>query len=263
MLKEILCAALAVSQLVLSSVSPKTEPDILPEHEYIVHGAGYYNGIKTTNSLEALENTYENGNRFIELDFNFTSDLRAVCIHDWNHLSYSGYDGKNPSEEDFMASSVYGMFSPLNLDLVAEFVKKHEDVRIITDVKELNIYFCDIIRREHPKLMDNFIIQVYSENEYNHISKMGFENIIFSLYRLEWEEKINTERLVEFAKSNKLYGYTFPYSLCDIDGYVDEMLKANIPLFVHTVNDKKEQEKYFGMGISGIYTDNINHDRQS
>jgi glycerophosphoryl diester phosphodiesterase len=259
MLKEMICAALAVSQLLLSSVSPQKEIAAPPHHEYIIHGAGYYSSIKTTNSLEALENAYENGNRYIELDFNFTSDLRPVCIHDWNHLSYSGYDGKNPTEEEFMSSNIYSMFSPLNLELIANFMEKHEDVKIITDVKELNIYFCDIIRKEHPKLMDRFIIQVYSENEYAHISKMGFKNIIFSLYKLDWESKTDTGNLVEFAKKNKLYGYTFPSSMCEIDGYVDEMLKAGVPLFVHTVNDKSEQEKYFKMGISGIYTDNIKH----
>ena len=263
MLKEIVCVALAVSQLLLSSMSPQKEPEVRSEPEYIVHGAGYYTGIKTTNSLEALENAYENGNKYIELDFNFTSDLRPVCIHDWNHLSYSGYDGKNPTEKEFMESNIYSMFSPLNLGLVAEFMQKHEDVRIITDVKELNIYFCDIIRKEYPTLMDRFIIQVYSEYEYTHINRMGFENIIFSLYKLDWESKINTDNLVEFAKNNKLYGYTFPSSLCEIEGYVDEMLKAGVPLFVHTVNDKAEQQKYFDMGITGIYTDNIKHDRQS
>jgi glycerophosphoryl diester phosphodiesterase len=36
---------------------------------------------------------------------------------------------------------------------------------------------------------------------------------------------------------------------------VKKLKEANIPLFVHTVNDYNSQTKYLNMGITGIYTD--------
>lgn len=259
MLKELVSSVLAVTQILLSSASVSPPETIAEPPSHIVHAAGIYEGLKSTNSLEALENAYEKGNRYIELDFNFTSDFKPVCIHDWNHLAFSGYDGTRPSEKEFMENNVYSMFTPMNLDSVTNFMTKHTDLYIITDVKDLNIYFSNYVSNRHSELMDRFIVQIYSENEYEYVRKMGFKNIIFSLYKLGWEEKIDTQNLVAFAQSNELFGYTFPYSLCDIDGYVDAMKKAGIPLFVHTVNDKTEQQKYFDMGISGIYTDNVTH----
>ena len=230
------------------------------ENIFIVHAAGRYGGQIGTNSLDALENAYADGNRYIELDFNFTSDLRPVCIHDWNHLAYSGYDGQRPTLDEFSQNTVYSMFESLTLEDVAAFMEEHEDLYIITDAKALNIHFMGIIQREFPNLRNRFIIQVYSELEYDFARRMRFDKIIFSLYKLDWRKQYDTEYLVSFAKSNRLYAYTFNYSLCQREGYIENMLKCGIPLFIHTVNDKAEQQKYFDMGITGIYTDNTKHD---
>lgn len=228
-------------------------------YAYVIHAAGKYNGFSGTNSLDALENAYAAGNRYIELDFNFTSDLRPVCIHDWNHLAYSDYNGTRPTQDEFASNTVYSSFASMTLEDVADYMRKHTDLYVITDVKDLNIYFMGIIQREFPDLRSRFIVQVYSELEYDFARRMKFDKIIFSLYKLDWETKTNTDYLVSFAKAHRLFGYTFPTSLCDIDGYVDKMLQSGVPLFVHTVNKKDEQQKYFDMGISGVYTDNTTH----
>ncbi len=262
MFKELLGATLAALQICSSGMTSVPAYDgaaNAPDHTYIVHAAGVYEGFRKTNSLEALENAYSNGNRYIELDFNFTSDLRPVCIHDWNHIAYSGFDGIKPTEDEFMQNGVYSLFSSINLEVLADFLTRHDDAYIITDVKDLNVYFAGVINREYPQLKDRFIMQVYSENEYAHIRNLGYENIIFSLYKLDWNTKTDVEYLTAFAQSNALYGYTFPAELCEIDGYVDSLLGTDVPLFIHTVNDKTEQKKYFDMGITGIYTDNVIH----
>lgn len=264
MLKEFICASLAALQVASGSIlgTPTQSAPEKPqqsENAYIIHAGGRIQGLLGTNSLDALENAYKDGNRYIELDFSFTSDLKPVCIHDWNHLSYSGFDGTRPTYSEFSQNTVYSMFSSLTLEDVAEYMTEHEDLYIITDVKDHNIYFSGILKREYPELCDRFIIQVYSEEQYAFVSKMGFDNIIFSLYRLEYNKQMDTEYLVSFAKKNKLYGYTFNAVLCDNEGYVEKLLEADIPLFVHTVNDKEQQKKFFDMGITGIYTDNTVH----
>lgn len=265
MLKEIISTVLAAVQLAAGSLTvlPDTsspEEVSKPEHSYIIHAGGEIQGYFGTNSLDALENAYSKGNRYIEIDFSFSSDLRPVCIHDWNHLSYSGYDGTKPTSEEFANSTVYSMFTSLTLEKLCDFMKQHEDLYIVTDVKDHNMYFSGILKREYPELCDRFIIQVYSEEQYDFISRLGFENIIFSLYKLDYYKQMDTDYLVSFAKEHRLYAYTFNAVLCDTEGYVDAMLECGIPLFIHTVNDKQMQKKYFDMGISGIYTDNTTHE---
>lgn len=261
MLKELVSASLAALQIITGSVAvtPSGTQNTVPDNTYIIHAAGSIHGLSGTNSLEALENAYNTGNRYIEIDFSFTADLRPVCIHDWNYISFPGFDKTRPTYKEFSGGYVYGSFTPLTLESIASFMTLHEDLYIITDVKDYNIYFAGIIKREYPELCDRFIIQVYSEEQYEHISKMNFENIIFSLYRLESEKMLDADFLVNFAKENPLYGYTFNAVLCENEGYVEGLLKAGIPLFVHTVNDKEAQQKYFDMGIAGIYTDNTVH----
>jgi glycerophosphoryl diester phosphodiesterase len=58
----------------------------LPHQPLIAHAGGHIYGYKYTNSLEALENSYNNGFRFIELDFDWTQDNQIVLIHDWNGI---------------------------------------------------------------------------------------------------------------------------------------------------------------------------------
>lgn len=259
--KKFMCIFLALLILMANAgLVASAQSDAKKDYAYIIHAAGRYNGQVGTNSLDALENAYADGNRYIELDFNFTCDFRPVCIHDWNHLAYSGFDGKNrPTRDEFSKNSVYGMFDSLTLESVADYMRKHEDLYIITDVKDLNIYFMGIIQREFPDLRKRFIVQVYSELEYDFARRMKFDKIIFSLYKLDWRKQYDTDYLISFAKDHKLFGYTFNATLCERDGYVENMLTCKIPLFVHTVNDKKEQHKYFDMGITGIYTDNTKH----
>ena len=48
---------------------------------------------------------------------------------------------------------------------------------------------------------------------------------------------------------------TFPVELADTPGYVEALLEAQVPLFVHTVNDPADQAALVRQGISGIYTD--------
>lgn len=43
--------------------------------------------------------------------------------------------------------------------------------------------------------------------------------------------------------------------LADTPGYVEALLEAQVPLFVHTVNDRRIRPPWSAQGISGIYTD--------
>lgn len=258
MFANLICASIAALQMALSPAPLLNEIDM----SYIIHAAGEIDGYTTTNSLEALEKSYADGNRLIEIDFNFTSNLYAVCVHDWNYAIMPGYDkekAKRPTVKQYRETKIYGKFTPLELDSLVDYLASHEDLYIITDCKEYNMVLARKIKEEHPKFMDRFIMQVYSEKDYKEISAFGYNKIIFTLYDLDWKTKTDTEYLVNFAKEHPVFAYTFPHELCDIDGYVENMLKSGVPLFIHTVNDKELQQKYFDMGITGIYTDNTIH----
>lgn len=50
----------------------------------ILHAMGRIDEYTYTNSRDALENGYQNGNRLFECDFITTSDGQLVACHDWD-----------------------------------------------------------------------------------------------------------------------------------------------------------------------------------
>ncbi len=219
---------------------------------------GTYRSFAGSNSLEGLEQCASVGGCAVELDLSFTSDGRLVCIHDWSREYIDTLtEGEAPTWEEFKLSSIYWNFTPIDIDDAAEFLAEHPDMYIVTDIKERFGDAVSAVKQAfgEKRLCDRVVIQVYSEEEYNIAAGQGFENIIYSLYKLDWNSKTDVKSLVKFAKYHKLIGFTFAYELCNVPGYVDGMKKAGIPLYVHTVNDPAEAQKYLDMGIYGIYTD--------
>lgn len=279
MIKRIIFIALALVALTGSVlyVMPKQPdernlPDGLSELRedirYIVHAAGRLEGVDTegnlriydgSNSLEGLMQCSEAGTRFVELDFNFTSDGELVCLHDW-YKQYADAitDYEALTLEEFLDASIYRNFTPICLDDVAQWLRDNTDSYIITDIKDDNPRGLAKIADDYPELKKRFIVQIYAEEEYDVARELGFDYIIYTLYRLDWAGKTDWRHLDEFEAEHPLVGYTFNYTLIhDAAGYLDGMLSIGVPLFIHTVNGDEEQGKYFEMGIDGIYTDEV------
>ena len=222
----------------------------------IAHAGGLIDGKEGSNSLEALQTTYESGIKVIELDFNFTSDGELVCIHDWDTRFSSAISYGTPlTFKEFLNCKIYNKYTPLWLDNLAEQLVWNPDLYIVTDVKDRNVDAAKIIKDKYPNLMNRFIIQVYSEDEYKAVRELGFDQIIFSLYKLSWDEKTNTAALIRFAESHHIIGYTASDELYNVPGFIDGLKKAKVPVFLHTVNDEKTQNRYYKNGIYGVYTD--------
>lgn len=230
----------------------------MEEPIFILHAGGVTDkGVTGSNSVEALDKSYENGYKVMEIDFSWTSDKNIVCVHDWGGY-YARKFGKWSLTTDEFESARFNTydFTSLTLDHLAEWMELHPDIVIITDIKENNVEGVKIIAEKYPELIDRFCIQIYDESEYDEVYNLGFKNIIFTLYQLSWLEKIDTKSIVKFAKAHDLVGLTFSYELVElIPNYVDNLAKAGVPLFVHTVNDYHQQIKYLNMGFSGVYTD--------
>lgn len=236
---------------------PDTHGTLQESIRYITHAAGSIDGMAGSNSLEALTGAYDAGCRYIEIDFQFTADGDLACIHDWyrQYTSAIPENGTALTLEQFKQCRIYDTYTPLWLDSLAAFMTDHPDLYIITDIKTDNPKAAALIGERYPHLTDRFIIQIYNGDEYDAVREAGFANIIYTLYMLDWNSKTDTDALCAYAAGHPLLAYTFSYELCTVEGYVDGMLEAGIPLYIHTVNGTDEQQVYFDMGIDGIYTD--------
>ena len=230
---------------------------------YVIHAAGRLEGIDSdgvlrsydgSNSLEGLEQCEKAGARAVELDFNFTADGQLACIHDWYAEYADGIeDGVPLTLGEFRAERIFRNFTPAWIGDAADWLRRNEGAVIVTDIKDDNLAGCRAIAEFCPELKNRFVVQIYDESEYDAVRELGFEYVIFTLYRLDWNAKTDWRALGQFAAEHPLIGFTFSYELCSVDGYVDGMLRSGVPLYVHTVNEG--EEAYFDIGIAGVYTD--------
>lgn len=222
----------------------------------IVHAGGAIGGMAGSNSLEAMNLSYEKGARFIEVDFVLSSDGIPVCLHNWSNY-YSNFLTEEPiTAEEFSNIRIFEKYTSMTFDSLADWMKLHPDVYIVTDVKEENVRVLLYIANNYPELVARIIPQIYQYDEYTPVRAMGYSNIILTLYRLPtYNEKADAKYNAEFAKKNSLFAVTADFTLANED-FVGEFTAAGIPLYLHTVNDPAEKQRFFDMGVSGVYTDN-------
>lgn len=231
----------------------KTTLQSLPEK--IIHAGGAIHGRVGSNSLEALNNTYALGQRFIEMDFVLSSDGVPVCLHDWSQFYSNSLSSEPITAEAFSRVKIFNFYTSVTLDSLVAWLNAHPDVYIITDIKEDNVGVLRQIAGKHPEIMPRLIPQIYQYDEYAPVRAMGYSNIILTLYRLPtYEDKVNTKQNVRFALRCGLLAVTADVTLAD-PAFVEAFAEAGVPLFVHTVNDAATQEALRQMGVSGFYTD--------
>ena len=224
----------------------------------IIHAGGSIDNCVGSNSLEALNVSYAKGYRFIEMDFRFSSDGKAVCLHDWSKY-YSSQLGNTPiTAAEFANVRIYNRYTSVTLDSLAAWFGEHPDVYIITDCKDDNLTLLTKIAREYADLMPRMIPQIYQYAEYETVRALGYSNIILTLYCLPtYAEKADGAANAAFAKQHGLLAVTADATLANAD-FVRAFTDAGVPLFVHTVNDVSEQQRLYDLGVTCIYTDYAN-----
>ncbi len=147
---------------------------------FIAHAGGQIDGHNYTNSLEAMDLNYANGFRLFELDFIKTSDGVYVAAHDWNvWKKHTGYTGETPvSERTFLQYKIKDTYTPLNLNGINTWFKKHPDAFLISDKvndpKDFSSKFLDKSRLT----MELFSVKAIEEAQGLGITIMPTQNIV-------------------------------------------------------------------------------------
>ncbi|WOC01180.1 MULTISPECIES: glycerophosphodiester phosphodiesterase family protein [Providencia] len=101
----------------------------------IAHAGGEIDGNIYTNSLEALNNSYEKGARVFELDISETKDGHLVAVHKWDEWAeFTSYQGDlPPTIEEFKKLRILGKYTALDFNDINNWFSEHEDATLITD----------------------------------------------------------------------------------------------------------------------------------
>ncbi|SFT96080.1 hypothetical protein, partial [Halomonas saccharevitans] len=222
--------------------------------ERVAHAGGGYNGKTYTNSIEALEYNKENYSLF-EVDLSWTSDDELVCIHDWGN-SFERSFGINTESavslnEFITLVSGKSDVEKCTLTSLAHWMEKNPGDRIVTDVKERNANALKLIAERYPELKNRFVPQVYQPTEYYMARMLGFDNVIWTLYRFRGDN----ESILSHLKNMDLYGLTMPRGKVDAGLAKQAFDERGVRSYVHTINSVDEYLKYLNLGASEIYTD--------
>ncbi|MDF9824698.1 glycerophosphoryl diester phosphodiesterase [Breznakia sp. PF5-3] len=236
------------------------------ESRVITHALGGIDGKTYTNSIEALEYNYENGKRYFEADFLMTSDGGIVLNHKWdtqrNLVDYP--NGYIPSKEEFKSNLVHYKYSPTTIIELLDFMDAHPDVRIATDIKYDDITQVEQIiekivfvakDRKYEDVLDQFIIQFYSEDNYFELKKLyPFKDWIYALYA---EKNMDYKRVVGFCKEQDIHAVLMSYKWVEDEHTLDIFNEHDIKVYVYTLNKLEDIYTMLDFGAYGIYSDYV------
>lgn len=230
----------------------------LPHPRLILHAGGVVDGQPGTNSKEAFDASYAEGDRYIETDFNWTSDGSLALIHDWEQQDKFCPElalHKAPSEAVFAAAKIMGKYDSMTIGDLAEWLRAHRDVQLITDIKEDNVKALKLIAEKYPDLVWQLIPQIYAYDEYDAVKALGYDRIILTLYTMPLKEKKNAGKVAAFAEEHGLYAVTMDKTLAAGLKSDSPYFTKGITVYAHTVDDPAEAERLTALGIYGVYSD--------
>ncbi len=212
----------------------------------VAHAGGGYRNLTYTNSIDALEfnkNKYD----LFELDFFLTDDGKLVCAHDWNEnlKFFNKFEIYVSKKNDF---------KPCTYKSLSTWLSLNPKKRIVTDFKNDNISGLTFVAENFDNFEKIFIPQIYNPKEYEKVKNIGYEDIIWTLYRYNK----NNNTILKFSKKMDLFAITMPKDRAQ-SGLPLLLKNEKIKTYVHTINSMKEYFIYDShYKIDQIYSDFIN-----
>ncbi len=242
-------------QFKLTKLPPDPEIDKIKKEtsRFIAHAGGGIDGDTYTNSLEALNYSYNKGFRRFEMDISETSDNIYAAAHDWNQWAEkTGYKGKLPPTHKIFLETPIKEYTPMDIDQINKWFKNHPDAILVTDKvnnpKEFSSKFIDKKR---------LIMELFSEDAVKEASEIGIlapmpsQTVIDGWYGKELE-KLNEYGIKYIAVSRRIIADQLPL--------LKKLYDAGIKTYVYNINGDAGRDEMFVINnemdyIYGLYAD--------
>lgn len=174
------------------------------DYTYICHAMGAVDdAIHYTNTAEAFRINYEKGYRVFEVDLEYTSDGKIVCLHSWKRSFFKKHlgikrskklDGVPMTYDEFMGLTFHDKYPASDFRMICEVLKEHPDAWLVLDGKasdpdEVRAQYtelADTLKEICPEALPHVIPQIYNEEMLDIIYDIyDWNSVIFTLYQLE------------------------------------------------------------------------------
>lgn len=245
--------AVMVSVWLASSACPVFRETAQEPPWLIAHAGGVVESQTYTNSLEALVASVARGFGLIEIDLSWTEDGHLVLLHDWDRefsRLFDHHPGRLSLTEFRGARSRHGL-SHLMLEDLGRWLDRNPDVCVITDIKERNLEGLRRIAEVLPRHLPRFLPQIYHPSEHEAVVGLGYDGIIFTLYRSDLDD----DAVLAFSTSHRLLAVTMSLGRAANTDLMSRLHDAGVRVLVHTVNDLPTLAELTRLGAAGVYTD--------
>lgn len=229
---------------------------------------------RSTNAKEAFELSYKQGIRYFEGDLVFTSDNKLVLRHGWGDYLYDLSGQEKPTDlvsnssrtfEDITGRLMFDTKHVMTGKGIVDFLKKHQDVYFILDIKAVNekgnLQYREVLEElrklagNSSSIMNRFIPQAYTLDDIKDINSFyDFPEVWMTLYRYDGSD----DELLEYIRKGEINSI-----VCGHDAYekhaslLEKFKELETPVYMHTINQLETFNYYIEKGISGVYTDGI------
>lgn len=234
--------------------NPYRYKNCIKKNNFIAHALGGIDGFKYTNSKEALEKSYNNGFRLFETDLKISSDGNLILVHGgWQKRMNFDDNAEMLDYNTFLNSKIYNKYTTMSFKDLVEFMKNHKDMYVMIDIgkktdKGTLKFYKKIVKdaKKDTSVLQRLIVGGHTTEMIENI-KTVYNFKLFNLY-CPCEEKREeglktTEKFIEYCKNNKIQSISMP-----VKDYNQEIVnlarKNNIIIYLFTINDKNEAEKY-------------------
>lgn len=236
--------------LILPGAAATQQPrDALPR---IAHAGGALATMTYTNALEALAANHT-AYDLIEIDLSWTADGALVCLHDWADIPGPSGPGTQMSRAGFDAYAATLPYRPCVLESLTAWLRETPGIRIVTDVKADNLEALKIIAARYPDLIDRFVPQLYQPSEYPIARSLGFNDVIWTLYRFDGDDNA----VLRWLPLMDLYGLVMPEAEARRGLARTALQTTGVRSWVHTVNDPETLKELRLLGVSEVMTDHL------
>jgi glycerophosphoryl diester phosphodiesterase len=233
--------------------APTPTPAPSPAHNlprYIAHAGGSYLGKTYSNSIAALDRSYQAGYRLFEVDLNLTTDNEIVLLHDWGPtLTYiHGIPAGQRDLATFLAETSGSPHQVATISDLAQWAMTHPSARIILDTKAGTVALLTTVANTYPSLRSNFIPFIYGFSQYSSVNSLGYPNISLLTYNGQY----SAADLLSQTRSHRLHSIAMPHTT--LTSQSAELMRT-VPVYVYTINDWAVRDQVIGMGAHGVVTD--------
>jgi glycerophosphoryl diester phosphodiesterase len=216
----------------------------------IAHAGGGIAGLSYTNSLNALNHSYDLGFRYFEVDLNTTTDDQIVILHDWGptvHYLFGVAPGQR-SYYDFMHLTMRGGLRQLNLAGLYTWTMSHPDSYVVLHIKTNVPELLVRVAVAYPRARRHWLPYVYAQ-QFQEAKDLGFtEPFLYVDAHLPSDDAV-----LSIARDNHPFAVAMPAGRAT--GELPRRLKAeNVATYAWTVDSADLRGRLIRNDVAGILT---------